>query len=84
MDWIWNLIVNNWDTIAGFIVGIGIVAAIIKQLVELLKQVAELLLSVANALEKDGISKAELEVIKKEAQDVVLAAKNIFSVFKKK
>lgn len=84
MDWIWNLIVNNWDTIVGFIVGIGIVAAIIKQLVELLKQVAELLLSIANALEKDGISKAELEVIKKEAQDVVLAAKNIFSVFKKK
>ena len=84
MQWLWDLILNNWETIVGFIVGIGIVATLIKQITNLLKEIAELLLEVAKALEKDGISKEELALIKKQADDVVQAVKNIFSVFKKK
>lgn len=76
MEWIWNLLSNNWETILGFVLGIGLVSIYLAKIRILLRQVAELLIAFDNAFADSKLSKEEMEGIKKEAIDVWNAVKS--------
>jgi hypothetical protein len=70
MEFVWNLIQNNWETIAAFVLGIGLVSIYLIKIRTLLRQAAELFIALDNAFADSKVSKEEVESIKKEVADV--------------
>ena len=60
---------------ASLVLGIGVVSFYVAKLTNLLKQVADVLIAVQTALEDNAVSKVEVDLIVKEAKEVVDAVK---------
>ena len=61
------------------LLGIGFIWTKVSKVVAVLKEVTELLVKVTGALEDKRLTPEEIQVIKKEAIDVAVAAKAVFS-----
>ncbi len=83
MEWLWTLLSNNWETILGFVLGIGLVSIYLGKIRILLRQIAELLIILDNAFADSKVSKEEVVEIKKEFADVWNAVKS-FAAKKRK
>jgi len=61
------------------VLGIGVVWKRVDKVINMVKEITELLVKVTGALEDKRLTPEELDAIKKEAIDVAVAAKAIFS-----
>ena len=61
-----------------YILGIGVVGAVVLKVMNFVKEVAQVLLAVADALEDNTVTKEEIAKIVAESKEVVAAAKAIF------
>lgn len=89
MEAVWDLIKEYLPQITSFILGIGVIAvvitkfkAILKGLIGILKEAVELLSSVLEALNDGKLTKAEIDNIVKEFNDLIAKAKDLVTIFK--
>jgi hypothetical protein len=59
------------EIVSGFLIGLAVVTPIVLKLRGILKEVGELLMELSECLEDGKISKAEINEIVKEAQDIL-------------
>jgi hypothetical protein len=59
------------EIVSGFLIGLAVVTPIVLKLRGILKEVGELLLEISECLEDGKVSKAEINEIVKEAQDIL-------------
>ena len=77
MEQIIKLLMENIGNISAFILGIGVVGAVVAKIVLITKELAELLNTVSLALADKKISNDEIAKILKEGKDVVTTIKSL-------